>query len=75
MEHPTILKDSSSCIDRVNYEKWECSNCVSLMTIKHSILKALRGIVFEKITNAKEFFVKKKKRFVLQEHLKQPLGI
>ena len=57
MERPSTPIGSSSSIDRVNYEKWERSNCMSLMIIKQGIPKAFRGVISKEITNAKEFLI------------------
>ena len=50
IKHPTTPIDSSSFVDKVNYEH---SSCMTLMIIKHGIPKAFRGVVYEEITNAK----------------------
>ena len=64
IEQPISLTDVSSPDDRKNFEKWDRSNRMSLMIIKHGILEAFRGAVFEKITKAKEFLAEIEKRFV-----------
>ena len=57
IECPTTHTNSSSSVDRVNHEKWERSNRISLMIIKHDILEAFRGAIYEGIIDAKEFLV------------------
>ncbi|KAL2516950.1 hypothetical protein Adt_13197 [Abeliophyllum distichum] len=63
IEKPTSLTDASSPDDRRNFEKWECSNRMSLMIIKRGIPEAFRGAVSEEVTNAKEFLAEIEKRF------------
>ncbi|KAH1107945.1 hypothetical protein J1N35_011713 [Gossypium stocksii] len=36
-----------------DFKRWDCSNCKSLMIMKHSISEAFKGIESEKITQAK----------------------
>ncbi|XP_074336653.1 uncharacterized protein LOC141673816 [Apium graveolens] len=42
-EQPASLTDESSTTDKLNFEKWERSNRLSLMMIKRSISEAFRG--------------------------------
>ncbi|XXG86494.1 hypothetical protein AAC387_Pa11g1379 [Persea americana] len=64
IKQPASLTDASSPDDKRNFEKWDRSNRMSLMIIKHSILEAFRGAVSDKITKAKEFLTEIEKRFV-----------
>ena len=63
IEGSTTPIDSSSSVDRVNYEKWERLNHMTLKIIKRGILEAFRGVVYEEITNSKEFLIEIRKRF------------
>ncbi|KAL2498095.1 hypothetical protein Adt_23645 [Abeliophyllum distichum] len=63
IEKPASLTDASSPDDRRNFEKWERSNRMSLMIIKHGIPEAFRGAISEEVTNAKEFLAEIEKRF------------
>ena len=47
----------------MNYKKWKHSSRMTFMIIKHSIPEVFRGVVSEKITNAKEFLIEIEKRF------------
>ncbi|KAK6143281.1 hypothetical protein DH2020_023629 [Rehmannia glutinosa] len=64
VEQPLSLTDASSAEEKRNFEKWERSNCVSLMIIKRVILEAFRGTTSEEVTTASEYLVKIEKRFV-----------
>ena len=64
IEQPASLTDASSPDDKRNFEKWDRSNCMSLMIIKRGIPEAFRGAVSDKITKAKEFLTEIEKRFV-----------
>ena len=63
IEQPASLTTESSSDDRKNFEKWERSNRMSLMIIKHDISEAFRGAVSNEITLAKYFLVKIEKYF------------
>ena len=51
MDHPTFTPEN---LNEVNIEKWERSNCLSLMLMKRSIPKAFWGSI-TKSTNNKKF--------------------
>ena len=63
IEQPTSLTVESSPDDRKNFEKWECSNRISLMIIKRDILEAFRGVVSDKIILAKDSHTETEKHF------------
>ena len=42
IEPPTTLFDSSTTKESIYYEKWEHSNCMSLLMMKHAILSCIR---------------------------------
>ena len=54
IERPPSLTDDSTVEQRANLEKWERSNCMSLMIMKHSIPDTTRGAMLEE-ENAKSF--------------------
>ena len=60
IEHPPSPTDSSSSKEKKFYEKWERLNRMSLMTIKPP--ETHRGVVFEEVTNAKQFLIEIEKR-------------
>ncbi|XP_034689325.1 uncharacterized protein LOC117917232 [Vitis riparia] len=53
-DRPTDLTSYSTAEQRAAMEKWERSNCMSLMIMKHSIPEAIRGAILEK-TRTKTF--------------------
>ncbi|KAJ4711255.1 UBN2 domain-containing protein, partial [Melia azedarach] len=61
---PLLLIDKSISDDKREKERWEKSNRMCMMIIKRAIPEAFRGIMFEKITTAKNFLADIKKRFV-----------
>ncbi|XP_073045533.1 uncharacterized protein [Primulina eburnea] len=63
MEKPTTPTEISSSEERARFEKWDCSNRISLMIIKRAIPEVFRGAVSENITNAKEYLAEIEKRF------------
>ncbi|KAF1870905.1 hypothetical protein Lal_00030216 [Lupinus albus] len=63
MEQPPSIMDSSISEERKTYEKWERSNRISLMIIKHGIPEAFSGAISERITSAKEFLAEMEKHF------------
>ncbi|XP_014515594.1 uncharacterized protein LOC106773413 [Vigna radiata var. radiata] len=67
IEKPPSLKDSSTSDERKEYEKWDRSNRMCLMVIKHDIPEVYRGTVSEEITSAKDFLAEIEKRFVKSE--------
>ncbi|RVW87003.1 hypothetical protein CK203_043544 [Vitis vinifera] len=60
------LTNTSTVEQRVVMEKWERSNRMSLMIIKHSIPEAIRGAISEK-TRAKTFLDQMENRFAANE--------
>ncbi|XP_074560693.1 uncharacterized protein LOC141816866 [Curcuma longa] len=62
-EQPTTPTVSSTSEQRVNYEKWDRSNRMSLMIIKRGIPEAFRGAVSDSVTKAKEYLDEIEKRF------------
>ena len=46
-DRPTDLTGASTTEQRVAMKKWEQSNCMSLMIMKHSISEAIRGAIPE----------------------------
>ncbi|KAK5842871.1 hypothetical protein PVK06_005287 [Gossypium arboreum] len=61
-QHAPFTAESTSDAKR-DFERWDCSNCMSPMIMKHNIPKAFRGIESEKITQAKGFLDKIEKHF------------
>ena len=59
IDKPTSTKEQLST---TNIEKWELSNCMNLMIIRHSILESFRGSITES-ENAKKCFVEIEKYF------------
>ncbi|XP_073227056.1 uncharacterized protein [Cicer arietinum] len=45
IDRPSTPKDSSSSEEKLEYEKWDRSNRISLMIIKRSIPEVFRGVV------------------------------
>lgn len=71
IEQPTPFMEESSPDDNRNFEKWNCSNRMSLMIIKRGISEAFRGAVSKCIINVNEFLVEIEKRFEKKIRLKQ----
>ncbi|KAL6321459.1 hypothetical protein AAG906_016558 [Vitis piasezkii] len=65
-DHPTDLTGASTAKQRVAMEKWERSNCMSLIIMKHSIPEAIRGAIPEK-SRAKTFLDQIANRFAANE--------
>ncbi|RVW80008.1 Retrovirus-related Pol polyprotein from transposon TNT 1-94 [Vitis vinifera] len=65
-DHPTDLTGASIAKQRVAMEKWERSNCMSLIIMKHSIPEAIRGAIPEK-SRAKTFLDQIANRFAANE--------
>ncbi|XP_042380043.1 uncharacterized protein LOC121972440 [Zingiber officinale] len=59
----TASIDTSSSELRAKYEKWDRSNRMNLMIIKHGISEAFRGAVSNCVTKAKEYLDDIEKRF------------
>jgi hypothetical protein len=49
-EQPAPLTDESSTDEKVNFEKWERSNRLSLMMLKRSVPEAFRGGMSTEVT-------------------------
>ena len=52
-EQPIPLTAKNTPYVKRNFERWDRSNLLSLMILKHNILEAFKGIESEKITQAK----------------------
>ncbi|XP_027364638.1 uncharacterized protein LOC113871737 [Abrus precatorius] len=70
IEKPSSLTDSSTSEQRRLHEKWDHSNRMSLMIIKHGIPEVFRGTVLDDITSAKEFLAKIEKHFAKNDKAK-----
>ncbi|RVW25651.1 hypothetical protein CK203_115810 [Vitis vinifera] len=66
---PPDLMSASIAEQRFAMEKWERSNCMSLMIMKHSIPEAIRGAIPEE-TRAKTFLDQIANRFTANEKVK-----
>ncbi|KAH1097570.1 hypothetical protein J1N35_014491 [Gossypium stocksii] len=62
-EQPAPLTMESTLNVKRDFERWDHSDCMSLMIKKHNILEAFRGTKFEKITEAKCFLDEIEKHF------------
>ncbi|KAK5793592.1 hypothetical protein PVK06_034744 [Gossypium arboreum] len=49
-EQPTALTAESSPDVNRDFQRWDHSNCMSLMIMKHNVPEAFKGIESEKIT-------------------------
>ncbi|RVX03812.1 Retrovirus-related Pol polyprotein from transposon TNT 1-94 [Vitis vinifera] len=65
-DRPLDLTSTSTAEQRSTMEKWERSNRMSLMIMKHSILEAIRGAIPEE-TQAKAFLDQIANRFAANE--------
>ena len=65
-DRPTDLTSASTAEQRAAMEKWKRSNRMSLMIMKHSIPKAIRGAIPEK-TRAKTFLDQIANQFAANE--------
>ena len=54
----------SSTESKKKFERWDCSNCMSLMIIKRDILETFKIVVSKELTTAKAFLNDIEKRFV-----------
>ena len=63
IERPPALTNDSTIEERANFEKWEHSNYMSLMIMKHSIPDTIRSAMSEE-ENAKSFLSQIADRFV-----------
>ncbi|XP_073226962.1 uncharacterized protein [Cicer arietinum] len=60
IDKPSTPKDSSSSEEKLEYEKWDRSNRISLMIIKRGIPEVFRGAVSDEIDTAKNFLAEMK---------------
>ena len=72
MDRHSDLTSVSTVEQRSAMEKWERSNRMSQMIMKHSILEAIRGAIPEE-TQAKAFLDQIANRFAANERLRQAL--
>ncbi|KAL4387760.1 hypothetical protein GQ457_09G019960 [Hibiscus cannabinus] len=63
VEQPASLTAESTPDERKDFERWDRSNRMSLMIMKHSIPETFRGTESEKITLAKDFLDNIEQRF------------
>ena len=63
IERSLALTNDSTTEQRANFEKWEHSNHMSLMIMKHSIPNTIRSAMYEE-ENAKSFLSQIVDRFV-----------
>ena len=63
IERSLALTNDSTTEQRANFEKWEHSNHMSLMIMKHSIPNTIRGAMYEE-ENVKSFLSQIVDRFV-----------
>jgi len=49
-EEPSAITDKSTVKEKANYEKWERSNKICLMVMKHTIPMTIRGAMFGKVS-------------------------
>ena len=66
VDRPSNLTSASTAEQRSTMEKWERSNRMSLMIMKHSILETIRGAIPEE-TQAKAFLDQIANRFAANE--------
>ncbi|RVX02864.1 hypothetical protein CK203_023167 [Vitis vinifera] len=71
-DHPSDLTSASTAKQRSTMEKWERSNRMSLMIIKHSIPEAIRGAIPEE-TRSKTFLDQIANRFTANEKVETTL--
>ncbi|XP_062081079.1 uncharacterized protein LOC133785879 [Humulus lupulus] len=62
-EQPAPLTEESTRDEKTNFERWDHSNRISLMIIKHNIPEAFWGTDSEGITKAKNFLEQIEERF------------
>ena len=63
-EQPPPLTMDSSAEAKKEFERWDRSNHMSLMIIKHGIPETFRGIITGEVTTSKEFLDDNEKHFV-----------
>ncbi|GMJ03451.1 hypothetical protein like AT5G53670 [Hibiscus trionum] len=62
-EQPTPLTADSTSDTNMDFERWDRSNRMSLVIVKHNIPEAFRGIESEEITQTKSFLDDLEQRF------------
>ena len=65
-KRPHALTNDNTMEQRANFDKWECSNCTSLMIMKHSIPDTIRGAMLKE-ENSKSFLSQIADRFIRYE--------
>ncbi|GMI94703.1 hypothetical protein like AT5G53670 [Hibiscus trionum] len=68
-EQPAPLTADSTPDAKKDFERWDRSNRMSLMIMKHSILEAFRGTESEEITQAKSFLDELEQRFAKNDNV------
>ncbi|XP_062089655.1 uncharacterized protein LOC133796191 [Humulus lupulus] len=66
-EQPASLTKESTRDEKADFARWDCSNRMSLMTMKHSIPEAFWGIESEGITKAKNLLEQIEERFATND--------
>ncbi|CAM8947958.1 unnamed protein product [Rhodiola kirilowii] len=61
---PDDLTNASTEADEAYWEKWDCSNRLSLMIMKRGIPEAFRGATTDEVTDASEFLAEIEQHFV-----------
>ena len=69
-DHPADLTGASTTKQRAAIEKWERSNRMSLMIMKHTIPEAIRGAILEE-SQAKTFLDQIENRFAANEKVEK----
>ena len=70
IDHPAEVTEESSSHSRMEIEKWERSNWMSLIIMKRDIPEAFRGTMYEEIVLAKDFLTNLENRFAKNEKTK-----
>ena len=68
---PAELTDDSTSEDVLYYEKWDRSNRMSLMIVKHGVPEVFRIAITDEVTSASEFLTKIQKRFTKNDKAAQ----
>ncbi|KAH1031270.1 hypothetical protein J1N35_043444 [Gossypium stocksii] len=72
-EQPAPLTAKSTNYVKRDFERWDGSNHMCLMIMKHNILEAFRGIESVKITQANGFLDKIEKHFAKNDKVLIPI--
>ena len=64
---PSNPIDQNFFTEKIEMERWDSSNRMSLMVVKCAILETFRGTMFDKVTTAKEFLEEIEKQFAKNE--------